>query len=516
MNDSANVFSETSPRNGSPLPPVRGTELVEIATIITLAHQAQSLWAERSIEARIEALTSFKGRLLDRGTELGKLISLETGKPEVEALLAEVLASAEVVDAWCKHISGWLEDEMVALDATSYPKKEAWITRVPRGVVAIIMPWNYPLALPLRTIVPALLAGNSVVFKPSEVTPRTGAILGELFQGLLPDGLFAVVQGGREVGTALVAAPVDLVAFTGSVASGRKVAAACAERFVPCSLELGGKDAAIVRHDADLDRAASGIAWGAFTNAGQNCASIERVYVHESVAALFLKKLVATVQTLRAREDVGPLTTQAQFNTVQRHFSEAVAGGAEVLVGGTSDGLYFTPTVLRVTDDSCAIVTEESFGPLLPVMIVASDDEAISRANASRFGLTGSIWTKDERAAERMAAKLRTGVITINNHSFSGAIPLLPWTGVGESGTGITNSHHALDHLTRPRAMLVDRNKAPRELWWMPYGAALEPIARSLLELKRPGSSLGAKLHALFVLLTHLPKRWRGLLPPKS
>jgi acyl-CoA reductase-like NAD-dependent aldehyde dehydrogenase len=516
MSDPASPFSTTSPRDGSPLAAVRATSASDLPAIVASAHAAQELWAARTLDARIEALEAFKGRVLDRGAELATLIALETGKPEVEALLAEVLATGDVVDAWCKHIGAWLDDEPVALDATSYPKKEAWIARVPRGVVAIIMPWNYPLALPLRTIVPALLAGNAVVFKPSEVTPRVGAFIGECFQGLLPDGLFTVVQGGRDVGAALVADRIDLVAFTGSVAAGRKVAAACAERFVPCSLELGGKDAAIVRADADLDRAAAGIAWGAFTNAGQNCAAIERVYVHESVASAFLAKLVATVKGLTARVDMGSLTTQAQLAIVQRHFDEAVQRGAEVLTGGTSDGLYFAPTVLRVTDDRCAAVEEETFGPLLPVMVVASDDEAIAKANASRFGLTGSIWTKDEAAAERIAAKLRTGVVTVNNHSFTGAIPLLPWTGVGETGTGVTNSHHALDHLTRPRAFLVDRNRAPRELWWMPYGTALEPIARALLTLKRPGSSIGEKLAAVVALLTNLPKRWRGLPPPQS
>jgi acyl-CoA reductase-like NAD-dependent aldehyde dehydrogenase len=516
MSTEASVFPFTSPRDGSALPPVRATAASDLDAIVAGAHAAQALWAARTLEARIEAMQAFKGRLLDRGTELARLISLETGKPEVEALLAEVLASADVVEAWCKHVGPWLEDEPVALDATAYPKKEAWITRVPRGVVAVIMPWNYPLALPLRTIVPALLAGNAVVFKPSEVTPRVGAVIGECFQGLLPDGLFATVQGGRDVGAGLVAARVDLVAFTGSVAAGRKVSVACAERFVPCSLELGGKDAAIVRADADLDRAASGIAWGAFTNAGQNCAAIERVYVHEAVAKPFLDKLVATVKSLTPRADMGTLTTEAQLAIVRRHCEEAVAKGAEVLTGGAAEGLYFTPTVLRVTNDDCAAVREESFGPLLPVMVVASDEEAIAKANDCRYGLTGSIWTRDERAAERMAAKLRTGVVTVNNHSFTGAIPLLPWTGVGETGTGVTNSHFALDHLTRPRAVLVDRNKAPRELWWMPYGAALEVIARALLELRRPGAGVGAKLSAVVALLTNLPKRWKGLPLPKA
>lgn len=169
-----------------------------------------------------------------------------------------------------------------------------------------------------------------------------------------------------------------------------------------------------------------------------------------------------------------------------------------------------------MTNDDCSAVREESFGPLLPVMVVAGDDEAIAKANDCRYGLTGSIWTRDERAAEHIAAKLRTGVVTVNNHSFTGAIPLLPWTGVAETGTGVTNSHFALDHLTRPRAFLVDRNKAPRELWWMPYGAALEAIARALLELRRPGAGVGAKIAAVVALLTSLPKRWKGLPGPKG
>ena len=258
----------------------------------------------------------------------------EIGKPEIEALSAEVLATADVVDYWCDAIEEELVDRVIDIDPLTYPRKRGTLSRDARGVIVVIAPWNFPFALPLRTIVPALLAGNAVLLKPSEISPRSGGLIGEMLAGLVPEGLFAVAQGGGEVGGALCAADVDLVCFTGSVATGRKVARACADRLIPCSLELGGKDAAIVLADADLDRAANGVVWGALANAGQNCAAIERVYVERSIAEAFTKKVIDVVKGLRARDDVGPLATERQCAIVREHVDAAVASGAKILASG--------------------------------------------------------------------------------------------------------------------------------------------------------------------------------------
>ena len=245
-------FSTKSPVDGSPLAEVLETLPDGLAKMVEKAREAQEKWANRDIEERKKALEPLGRRILQGAEEVAKLVRLETGKPEVEALLGEVLASADVVGHWCGAAEDLFEPEEVELDPLSYPKKYAFIHRVARGVVAVIMPWNFPFALPLRAIVPALLSGNAVLFKPSEVTPRTGDKIRELLEGLVPEGVFQVVQGGRELGAALVASDVDAVVFTGSPAAGRKVAAVCAERLVPCALELGGKDAAIVLEDANL------------------------------------------------------------------------------------------------------------------------------------------------------------------------------------------------------------------------------------------------------------------------
>ena len=275
-----------------------------IASAVAAARAAQPAWAALTADERALKLKPLADRVLDQAQAIATCVREEVGKPEIEALLGEVLPTADVVGYWTKVIAELLDPTEVEIDAMAYPGKAGTITREARGVVGVIMPWNFPVALPLRTLVPAVLAGNAVVFKPSEVTPRSGEMVAKLFAGLVPEGLVQLVQGGGDVGAALAEADVDLVVFTGSVASGRKVAHACAERLSPCSIELGGKDAAIVLADANLDRAANGIVWGAMMNAGQNCASVERVYVDRKVADEFTKKVVA--HRLRPPRDDGP------------------------------------------------------------------------------------------------------------------------------------------------------------------------------------------------------------------
>jgi len=504
-------FASKSPLDGSPLPEIDATPLDEIPAIVARAKGAQVAWGAMRIAERVKIISGAKDKILDRAKEIAAAVHAEVGKPEVEALLGEVLPSADVVDFWTGGVEELLEPQEVFLDRTSYPKKRGVIHREARGVVVVITPWNFPFALPLRTIIPALLAGNAVVFKPSEVSPRGGKLVADVFDGLLPAGVFSLVQGGGEAGAALCASPVDLVVFTGSVASGRRVAVTCAQHLIPCSLELGGKDAAIVLADANLDRAANGLVWGAMMNCGQNCAAVERVYVEESVAQALTDKIVAAAKGLRTNIDVGPLTTEAQRSTVVRHVDAARADGAEVLTGGAAGdvGYAYSPTVLKVASDELDVMKDETFGPVLPIAIVKNAEEAIERANASRFGLTASVWTKKLSRGQAIAKRLRAGVVTINNHSFTGAIPSAPWSGVGESGYGITSSPLALDALTRPRFVLVDRNRAKRELWWYPYTPALLAIGFALATLRSAHSGIGAKISAVFKLLGGFSKRWK-------
>lgn len=480
--------------------------------LLLRAQKAQKAWAARSVEDRIAALAPLAKRILEQADAIAEIVHREVKKPMAEALLAEVLPSADVVNYWCSEGFEHLEPTDVELDAISYPGKSGVITREPRGVVLAIMPWNFPVALPLRTIVPALLAGNAVLFKPSEVSPESGRKLGELLQGLIPDDLLIVCSGDGKLGAELLATDVDMVVFTGSVATGRKVAHACVDKLVPCALELGGKDAAIVLSDCDLERAAQGVVWGALSNAGQNCGAVERVYVESSIAEAFTKRVTEITASLKDT-DVGPLATKAQFDVVARHVEAAKELGAKVETGGDASvgaGTFrYPPTVLTLAKDEGPLMTEETFGPVIPIVKVKDAEEALELANASKFGLTASVWTKDIAKGKALGHRLRAGVVTINNHSFTGALPMTPWTGVGESGWGVTNSPFALDGLTRPRLLLVDKNRAKTELWWYPYTDVLTAIARTMAKLKGGTGVLG-RIGALFTLLGLLPKRLRG------
>ena len=498
----------------------------EVVRVVARARAAQPAWAELGAPERARRLAKLKDRVLERADAIADCLHEEVNKPSVEGLLGEVLPSADLVQYWTRVIPDLLEPTDVDLDSIAYPNKSGTIFRESRGVVGVIMPWNFPVALPLRTIVPALLAGNAVVFKPSEVAPRSGALVVGLFAGLVPDGVVGIAQGGGEVGAALCSADVDLVVFTGSVTAGRAVAHACAEKLIPCALELGGKDAAIVLADADLERAANGVVWGAMMNAGQNCASIERVYVDRTVADAFTKRVCAVVLSLRPGTDVAPLATSAQQAVVQGHIEESTKSGAEILARGSdaprgsyppraqrpaADGETHTypPTVVQVHGDDSPLMRDETFGPVLPIAVVDGLEEAIQRANASRYGLTASIWTRDHKKAQRIARRLLVGVVTINNHGFTGAIPAAPWGGRGETGWGITGSPLALDALTRPRFVLADRSRAKRELWWFPYTPALTRIASSMATLRCSSRGLLARAKALFSLLWAMMARAR-------
>jgi len=297
--------------------------------------------------------------------------------------------------------------------------------------------------------------------------------------------------------------------FTGSVRTGRHVSRVAAERLIPAGLELGGKDAALVLADADIERAAAGITWAAMAFAGQNCAAVERCYVHRSLYQPFVDKVVERTKALRPMTDVGPLVTEAQLELVKRHVAEAVAAGARVLCGGDAPGpgLYHAPTVLTDVPADAAILREETFGPVLPIVPFDDVDEAVGWINATDYGLTTSVWTRDLELGETMASAMVCGVVTINNHSFTGALPDASWGGVKASGHGTTNSRFALYEMMRPRTVLVDAMSAPRELWWYPYNDALVDVARGMVELSRRG---GGRLQGVRTALSGLLNRWKA------
>jgi acyl-CoA reductase-like NAD-dependent aldehyde dehydrogenase len=310
----------------------------------------------------------------------------------------------------------------------------------------------------------------------------------EQARACFPADLVQVVYGGGEVGAALVEADVDAVVFCGSVATGRKIAARCGERLVPCSVELGGKDAAIVLRDCDLPRTVAGILQWSLHNAGQDCSSIERVYVEEPIADALVEKLVAAVGRLKLAPaplaDLGPIQNPAQLAIVERHVREAVAAGASLRAGGAATGVGwgFQPTVLDGCTEEMAVIREETFGPVIAVVRVADAEEAVSRANRSRFGLSASVWTRDLARGEALARRLDVGLALVNNHSFPGSVPSIPWTGTKDTGTGTAASRHAYSTFVRRRTIVVDRSRNP-DVFWRPVDADLLALGHAVSEL---------------------------------
>jgi len=475
--------------------------------------EAQTEWAAQPIKERMAAVAQVLDRAVERADHLADVVRQDHGKSTTEAYFSEVLGVAEVVRTHLKYDRRWLKSSTVSLDPLSYPGKKARVEWLPRGLIGLITPWNYPLALPMRTIVPALIAGNGVLFKPSEHTLLCGHEIAALFDGLLPDGLFQLLVGDGELGAALSASTqLDAIVFTGSVSTGRRVAAAAASNLVPVSLELGGKDAAIVCADADLDRAAAGIAWGAFHNSGQNCAAIERLYVEDVVYDEFVAKLVAETEALRTGGDddvceVGPLCNQNQYDVVMGQLEDAVARGGRALCGGqpSGEGWGMQPTIIADAPADALLWTEETFGPLLPVARVHSVYEAIDACNASPFGLSASVWGRDAGRAESLARSCDVGMAMVNNHSFMGSVPNSPWVGTGDSGYGVTGSELAMKFLARPQLVVVDRSKV-KEIWWYPLNETALAMVRTVVQsLTAP---LGRRLKLTLRLLGLLAKRW--------
>jgi acyl-CoA reductase-like NAD-dependent aldehyde dehydrogenase len=343
--------------------------------------------------------------------------------------------------------------------------------------VGIIAPWNFPVSGLYRSVIPALLSGNAIVLKPSEHTPRSSAWFADAIAREVPHGVVSVVQGDGVAGMAVVESGIDACVFTGSVRGGGKVRVRCAELGIPSSVEMGGKDAAIVLADCDLPRTVAGVTNWALSNAGQNCGGIEIAYVDERIADAFVAAMRSAWTRLRVgtrHADVAPLGNRRQLDVVIAHVDDARAKGAVVVCGGTptGDGLGYTPTLLDRCDDRMKVVRDETFGPVLAIVRVSGAGEAIRLVNAARYGLGTSLWTRDVDRAERLAERLDVGVVNVNNHCFSGAIPALPWSGTRETGFGVANGPEALSTFVRPRATVVDRSGGP-ELYWMPYDDAL-------------------------------------------
>lgn len=469
----------------------------QAGAVVAEVRNAAREWAALAVAERTKKLRSAGAELLTMADELAQLVHEETGKPLAEAYSADVLNVADLFAYWCDHGPALLRPRTARIPKLEMPGKRGEVHRLPRGVVAIIAPWNFPVAIPMRGIVPALLAGNGVVLKPSEHTPKSGRWLVDQLRARLGP-IVGVLEGAGEAGAALIDARPDLVLFTGSTVTGRKVAVACAERDIPFDCELGGKDCAVVLADAPIARAANGIAWAILNNAGQNCASVERVAVHAAVAEAFKTALVERMNV--AAPDVKDLVTQQQKDVVIAQLQDAKAKGATFLCGGLPDDLSapIPPTLITDLPRDGSAWRDESFGPIAVLEVHSDDDALVAAANDSEFGLGASIWTGDADRGVQLAGRIDSGMVWVNNHAFTGALPDLPWVGTGASGGGITNSPDALLHMTRPRVILVDRSKDP-EPWWYPYGTTMVPLMQAVVRKQRDGG-VGALLATLGAL----------------
>ncbi|QDG49664.1 aldehyde dehydrogenase family protein [Persicimonas caeni] len=477
-----------SPATGAELEPVEQTHVDEVKDTVERARAAQKEWRLTTLHEREEAMQAIARRVLERADEIVEIISQETGKNPSEILVNEVSGIAEYAKIAAKEAKAALSPVKVSISKIAYPGKSATVEPVPRGVIGIIAPWNYPLSIFYKPLFPALLSGNGVVLKPSEFTPRTGAWLVEQCQAVLPEGLVRVVQGGGEVGEALIESGIDGLTFTGSVATGKKIAARCGELLIPCSVELGGKDAAIVLADCDLDRTAIGIAQWALHNCGQNCAAIERVYVEDAIADRFVEKLGQIVEKVRVAGEgelceIGPLQNHQQLDIVEAHVRDALDKGAELVTGGerTGSGLGYRPTVLDRCTAEMEVVTDETFGPVIAVVRVQDADEAVDKANAARYGLNGSVWTKNLARGEEIARRLEVGVALVNNHAIVGSMANVPWTGVKDTGTGVAASRFSYHTFVRPRTVFIDKSSKP-DPWWFPANEDLQELGETLVD----------------------------------
>ena len=504
--------STTNPIDGSPLPQVAATPVGEVAAAVARVRAAQRAWEEWPLKDREKAVLQLARLIVERRVEGAAIMSPELGRTPGMCEIAELNNAVNAAKGAVRAGRKALKTTKIGLSPLEYPGKKVVVEAVPRGVVGIIAPWNYPVGNFLKSLYPALLAGNGVVLKPSEHTPRSGAWLADLAQRVTPPGLVQVIQGGGEVGRALVEAGVDAVVFTGSVATGRRVAAACGERLIPCSVELGGKDAAVVLADCDLDRTALGLAQWSMFNSGQDCSSIERAYVDASIADALVERLARVVGHLRVatsseEAEIGAMQNAAQLAIVEDHVADALAQGAKLVTGGqrVGPGLGYAPTVLDGCTHQMRIMREETFGPVLPICRVKDAGEAVRLANDSRYGLNGSVWTRDVAKGALIARTMEVGVALVNNHSVTGTLFETPWTGVKETGFGIASSQWAYGTFVRRRTVLVDKSKDP-DPFWFPADETLAAFREALANV-----NLGAGLGALIALAGLVGKRIKAI-----
>ncbi len=503
------ILSITSPVTGDVIGTVPVHSPEDVRAAVARARQAQVAWGALPAKQRGNALRAFRIAIIAHAEELAQAVSRENGKVLQEALTHDIMPVADLMAYFEPRVAGILGPQKLHMHFMVM--RRSYLHCVPRGVIGVIGPWNFPFSIPVGDAIMALFAGNAVVLKPSEVTPLIALKAKALWDSvcateprLNPD-LLQIVTGGGQTGAALCTGGVNQVMFTGSVATGRKVAVSCADQLIPCVLELGGINPAIVTADCDLERTAAALVWGGFANSGQICASISRVYVEESIAEALTDRVVQLVgklnqgDPLQLGKDLGAMTFTPQIAIGQRILADTIQRGGRVRTGGQVEGRFFQPTVLDHVEQGWTVTQEESFSPLMAMVKVKDEEEAIRYANDSDKGLMAYVFCGDASRAQRIADRMEAGTTMINTCLDSHAVPGTPWQGMKQSGLGEVHSAKGLRDLCQVRHV-HGRNWVPwfrKELWWYPYSEATYKQFLMLMRVWWGGGALDRVLRLL-------------------
>ena len=483
-----------SPTTGERLGAVPAITPEQVPGVVDEVAQVQPIWAQLGLEERAKYMRRAAQAILDDIDDIRDLIAHEQGKPRTEAYVMEILPTVDALTWVAGHGPDILADEPIDNPQPFLKTKSNAFAYEPLGVVGVIAPWNYPWTIPLGEVAIALMAGNGVVLKPASLTCLIGERIAQVFERAgLPEGIVRTVHGGGAVGNALVESSVAKVFFTGSVDVGRRVGEACAQRMKGSVLELGGKDPMLVLADAPLENAVGGALWGGFANAGQTCSGIERVYVMREVADRFVADVVTGARRLSVGDpldwgtQVGPMVSRDQYDIVCELVDDAVAAGATLECGGPVevdglDGAFYAPAVLTGVTHDMRIMREEIFGPVLPIVTVDTEEEAVALANDSEFGLGASVWTSDRPKAERIAREIQSGMVWINDHMYSHGACQCSWGGVKDSGLGRAHSKFGFYECVNVKLVSWEPSHV-RNFWWHPYDETLGKAVRASAKL---------------------------------
>ena len=482
---------------------VETTDPSEMESIVRQSRDVQREWDGYPRKRKLACLKALRMTMIEQADRIALTVHSDTGKPKGECYSTEILSSVAMVK-YCEQILKRFKFVRRVKQGPmslmcGFMRRRSYIEYKPYGVIGVISPYNFPLALPFTEIVTAVAAGNSVVLKPSSDTPLTGHLIQELFEESgFPKGLVRTVSGPG-IGSAITASSVDKIVFTGGTETGRTVMSDASEKLIPVILELGGKDAMVVMDDADIDRCADCATWASFVNSGQVCVSVKRIYVQKRVYEKFLERFVSNVKELKQGNgwddpdvSVGPMINARELERMESICSEILEQGGRILTGGKRnpelDGYFFEPTVVADLPHSAPIVGKEVFGPIVCVFPFDTVEEGIELANDSGFALAGSVWTSDLEKGRRMASKMRSGTVDVNNAVYTYGLPATPWGGRGLSGIGTTHSEEGFRQLLHPHHVHIDRGNHRRDPWWMPYNDDDSKLLQDL-----PGSFFGGK-----------------------